>query len=71
MLINFSIFQRIFILKIPKHIGLIPDGNRRGTIEQGLQKHEGYSYGLNPGLEILRFNNRILILIINIIIISN
>ena len=54
MLINFSIFQRIFILKIPKHIGLIPDGNRRGTIEQGLQKHEGYSYGLNPGLEILR-----------------
>lgn len=53
MLIKFSIFQRIFILKIPTHI-VIPDGNRRGTIEQGLQKHEGYSYGLNPGLEILR-----------------
>jgi len=36
------------------HIGLIPDGNRRWAVEKGLGKHEGYAYGLNPGLEILK-----------------
>lgn len=41
-------------MRIPLHIGLIPDGNRRWAVGQGLEKHEGYSYGLNPGLEFLR-----------------
>lgn len=36
---------------------MIPDGNRRWAVKQGLQKHEGYSYGLNPGLQILRLAN--------------
>ncbi|MFQ7281995.1 MAG: dihydroorotate dehydrogenase, partial [Christensenellales bacterium] len=33
-------------MRIPKHIGIIPDGNRRWAVQHGLQKQEGYSYGL-------------------------
>ena len=40
--------------RIPKHIGIIPDGNRRWAKENGLQKEEGYAYGLQPGLQLLR-----------------
>ncbi len=38
----------------PKHIGIIPDGNRRWAKEHGLGKHEGYEYGLVPGLKLLK-----------------
>ena len=41
-------------LRIPRHIGLIPDGNRRWAQDKGFQKQEGYDYGLNPGLEALK-----------------
>lgn len=41
-------------MRIPKHIALIPDGNRRWAKESGLEKHEGYEHGLNPGVEALR-----------------
>lgn len=41
-------------LRIPKHIGIIPDGNRRWARENGLRKEEGYRYGLEPGLRLLR-----------------
>ncbi len=41
-------------IRIPAHIGLIPDGNRRWAMNQGFEKHEGYHHGLNPGLEVLR-----------------
>jgi undecaprenyl diphosphate synthase len=41
-------------LRIPKHIAIIPDGNRRWAISEGLEKHIGYSYGLNPGLAFLK-----------------
>ena len=30
----------------PKHIGIIPDGNRRWTVEQGMSKKDGYEHGL-------------------------
>ena len=40
--------------KVPKHIGVIPDGNRRWAIERGLPKEAGYKAGLPPGLEVLR-----------------
>lgn len=36
--------------RIPKHVGIIPDGNRRWAVEKGLQKQEGYQRGLDPGL---------------------
>lgn len=42
------------MFRIPKHIGIIPDGNRRWAKNQGLKKEEGYSFGLEPGLELLR-----------------
>lgn len=40
--------------RIPKHIGIIPDGNRRWARENGLKKEEGYAFGLEPGLAVLR-----------------
>lgn len=40
-------------MRIPKHIGIIPDGNRRWAQNAGLEKHEGYNHGLNPGLDLL------------------
>lgn len=40
--------------RIPKHIGIIPDGNRRWAKGNGFQKEDGYAYGLNPGLQLLR-----------------
>lgn len=38
----------------PKHIGIIPDGNRRWAQQQGLQKQDGYAHGLEPGMKLLR-----------------
>ncbi|WP_027340489.1 undecaprenyl diphosphate synthase family protein [Halonatronum saccharophilum] len=40
-------------MRVPEHIGVIPDGNRRWAIQNGLNKEEGYTYGLAPGLEVL------------------
>ena len=42
------------MFRIPKHIGIIPDGNRRWAKANGLKKEDGYSYGLRPGLQLLR-----------------
>lgn len=41
-------------MRIPNHIGVIPDGNRRWALNKGLKKEDGYDYGLKPGLELLR-----------------
>ena len=40
------------IKRIPGHIGIIPDGNRRWAINNGFQKHIGYAYGINPGFQL-------------------
>ena len=40
-------------MRIPAHIGIIPDGNRRWAKNAGLAKQEGYAYGLSPGLVLL------------------
>lgn len=40
--------------RLPKHIGIIPDGNRRWAQRNGMQKENGYSHGINPGLELYR-----------------
>lgn len=42
-------------MRIPQHIGIIPDGNRRWALKSGLTKEMGYDKGLNPGLEMYRF----------------
>lgn len=44
----------VIIMRIPKHIGIIPDGNRRWAKGSGKKKEEGYEFGLNPGLSLLR-----------------
>ena len=41
-------------MRIPKHIGIIPDGNRRWAKGNGLEKEDGYAYGLEPGRKLLR-----------------
>mgnify|MGYP000886275548 CR=1 FL=1 len=38
--------------RIPKHIGVIPDGNRRWALEHGFSKELGYEYGINPGFQL-------------------
>lgn len=38
--------------RIPTHIGIIPDGNRRWATENGLQKKDGYPHGIVPGFEL-------------------
>ncbi len=35
--------------RLPKHIGIIPDGNRRWAQQQGLAKEAGYTHGIDPG----------------------
>ncbi|MBZ2174120.1 undecaprenyl diphosphate synthase family protein [Schnuerera sp. xch1] len=41
-------------MRIPKHIGIIPDGNRRWAVNKGLSKEKGYDKGLNPGLQLFK-----------------
>ncbi len=40
--------------KIPKHLAVIPDGNRRWAREKGLPAIEGHRRGANAGKEIIR-----------------
>jgi undecaprenyl diphosphate synthase len=35
-------------------VGIIPDGNRRWAQDQGLEKQDGYHFGLQPGLEVYK-----------------
>lgn len=41
-------------MRIPEHIGIIPDGNRRWAVRNGLTKEMGYDWGIKPGLELLK-----------------
>jgi undecaprenyl diphosphate synthase len=36
--------------RLPRHIGFIPDGNRRWAVQRDLPKDQGYSRGIAPGL---------------------
>ncbi|MDN6194363.1 MAG: undecaprenyl diphosphate synthase family protein [Alkalibacterium sp.] len=38
--------------RLPKHIGVIPDGNRRWAVGKGMSKHDGYDYGIGPGMKL-------------------
>lgn len=38
--------------RIPRHIGVIPDGNRRWAEKNGMNKEEGYEYGIEPGFRL-------------------
>jgi undecaprenyl diphosphate synthase len=37
---------------IPRHVGFIPDGNRRWAVNHGLPKEGGYAEGIAPGLRL-------------------
>jgi undecaprenyl diphosphate synthase len=41
-------------MRVPNHIGIIPDGNRRWAVDKGMTKDRGYSSGLDPGLDLFR-----------------
>lgn len=41
-------------MRIPKHIGIIPDGNRRWAVSKGMSKEKGYATGLEPGLAVFK-----------------
>lgn len=38
--------------RIPSHIGIIPDGNRRWAQGKGLDKKDGYQHGILPGFKL-------------------
>lgn len=38
--------------RLPQHIGIIPDGNRRWAQMKGFEKQDGYSHGIKPGFEL-------------------
>ncbi|MBO8136688.1 MAG: undecaprenyl diphosphate synthase family protein [Desulfotomaculum sp.] len=38
--------------RLPRHVGIIPDGNRRWAEKHGLPKEAGYNYGINPGFKL-------------------
>ena len=38
--------------RIPDHIGIIPDGNRRWAQREGLEKRDGYEKGIMPGFKL-------------------
>jgi undecaprenyl diphosphate synthase len=39
--------------RLPRHLGFIPDGNRRWAQLRGLAAGDGYAYGIEPGLRVL------------------
>lgn len=39
-------------MRVPNHIGIIPDGNRRWSVQMGFTKDKGYDFGLEPGLQL-------------------
>jgi undecaprenyl diphosphate synthase len=36
--------------RLPRHVGFIPDGNRRWAVQNGLAKEKGYENGIAPGV---------------------
>lgn len=44
----------MILIRIPRHIGIIPDGNRRWAESNGMGKEKGYAYGLDPGLSVFK-----------------
>ena len=38
--------------RIPSHIGVIPDGNRRWAEANGYSKKDGYYHGIDPGFQL-------------------
>jgi undecaprenyl diphosphate synthase len=41
-------------MRLPKHIGIIPDGNRRWAVSQGIPKIKGWEKGIDPGYDLFK-----------------
>jgi len=41
-------------MRVPKHIGIIPDGNRRWAEANYMPKEKGYECGIDPGFMLLK-----------------
>ncbi len=41
-------------MRIPNHVGVIPDGNRRWAVNNNLSREKGYDLGLGPGMELFK-----------------
>jgi len=41
-------------MRVPKHIGIIPDGNRRWAENKGFGREKGYVAGIDPGLVLFK-----------------
>ncbi|MFW6079983.1 MAG: polyprenyl diphosphate synthase [Gemmatimonadota bacterium] len=39
--------------RLPRHVGIIPDGNRRWAENRGRPRRDGYAAGVGPGLRLL------------------
>jgi undecaprenyl diphosphate synthase len=44
----------VIFVRVPNHIGIIPDGNRRWAEGKGMPKQNGYSAGIDPGLALFK-----------------
>lgn len=42
------------MMRIPNHVGIIPDGNRRWAVSNGMTKEKGYDSGVVPGLSLFK-----------------
>lgn len=51
--------QRLGDARIPRHLAVIPDGNRRWAVEQGLPPIEGHRQGFEVARRLARFCRRI------------
>ncbi len=40
------------ITRVPNHVGIIPDGNRRWAVSNNMNKQDGYTHGVSPGVEL-------------------
>ncbi len=39
-------------MRVPNHVGIIPDGNRRWAVSNNMNKQDGYQHGVSPGVEL-------------------
>lgn len=46
-------------MRVPNHIGVIPDGNRRWAMNKGISKESGYESGIDPGLLLFKLCERL------------
>lgn len=44
--------SKVAFNRLPRHIGVIPDGNRRWALLNGFNKEDGYKAGIEPGFSL-------------------